>query len=188
VARSASTAGGARSVATGVGASRRDPEPAEPLDLHLVEPEFSDRRPYGSRRWLAAFGVVIVVATAAIAGQRHHRATSPSGLPLTPNQWVDQWTAASLDSPSRVCRQLFAPALAAAFRADTGRSCVTYLASLSNSSFRIRHVLQDGPTAAVEAQQLGHSRMWGYFTLILSQVRGGWQAVDLVPGGSVRPR
>ena len=87
-----------------------------------------------------------------------------------------------------MCQQLFAPALAAAFKADTGRSCLTYYGSLTNSSFRIRHVLQDGPTAAVEAQQLGHGRKWGYFTLILSHVHGGWQAVDVVPGGSVRPR
>ena len=87
-----------------------------------------------------------------------------------------------------MCHQLFAPALAAAFKADTGRSCLTYYGSFSNSSFRIRHVLQDGPTAAVEAQQLGHGRRWGYFTLILSHVHGGWQAVDVVPGGSVRPR
>ena len=120
---------------------------------------------------------------AAIADHRHHRSTSPASLPSTPGQWVEQWTAASLESPARVCQQLFAPALAAAFKADTGRSCLTYYGSLTNSSFRIRHVLQDGPTAAVEAQQLGHGRKWGYFTLILSHVHGGWQAVDVFPAG-----
>jgi hypothetical protein len=40
----------------------------------------------------------------------------------------------------------------------------------------------------VEAQQLGDGRKWGYITLILSHVHNGWQALDIVPGGSVRPR
>jgi hypothetical protein len=176
------------SVATGLGVGHRDPEPTEPLDPDLIEPELLAHRPTGSRRWLAVIGVAAVVVMAAIAGHRHHRSTSPAGLPSTPSRWVEQWTAASLDSPARVCQQLFAPALTATFKADTGRSCLTYYGSLTNSSFRIRHVLQDGPTAAVEAQQLGHGRRWGYFTLILSHVRSGWQAVDVVPGGSVRPR
>jgi len=175
-------------VATGVEADRRDPEPTEPLDADLIGPELLDQRPAGSRRWPAVFGVVALVVMAAIAGHRQHRSTSPAGLPSTPSQWVEQWTAASLDSPARVCQQLFAPALATAFKADTGRSCLSDYGSVTDSSFRIRHVLQDGPTAAVEAQQLGHGHRWGYFTLILSHVHGGWQAVDVVPGGSVRPR
>ena len=87
-----------------------------------------------------------------------------------------------------MCQHLFAPALATAFKADTGRTCLAYYSSVTSSSFRIRHVIQDGPTAAIEAQQLGHGRKWGYFTLIVSRVRSGWQAVDIVPGGSVRPR
>jgi hypothetical protein len=101
---------------------------------------------------------------------------------------VQQWTAASLENPARACEQLFAPALAAAFKADTGQSCLAYYRSVSNSSFRIRHVLEDGPTATVEAQQLGHGRRWGYFTIVLSHLHGGWYAVDIAPGGSVRPR
>jgi hypothetical protein len=174
-------------VAAGVAVGHGDPEPAELLDPDLSEAEPLDRGPAGSGRWLAVIGVVAVVVMAAIADNRHH-STSPATLPSTPSQWVEQWTAASLESPARVCQQLFAPALAVAFKADTGRSCLTYYGSLTNNSFRIRHVLRDGPTAAVEAQQLGHGRRWGYFTLILSHVHGGWQAVDVVPGGSVRPR
>jgi hypothetical protein len=175
-------------VATGVGVSHRDPESTEPLDPGLIEPELLDRRLAGSRRWLAVMGVAAVVVMAAIAGQRHHPSTSPSGLPSTPSQWVEQWTTASLDSPARVCQQLFAPRLAAAFKSDTARSCLTYYGSLTSSSFRIRHVIQEGHTAAVEVQHLGDRRKWGHFTLILSHVHGGWQAVDVVPGGSVRPR
>ena len=175
-------------IATGAGLCREDAEPSELLDPDLSEAELLDRGPAGSGRWLAVIGVVAVVMMAAIADHRHNPSPSPATLPLTPSQWVEQWTAASLESPPRLCHQLFAPALAVAFKADTGRSCLSYYASLTNSSFRIRHVLQDGPTAAVEAQQLGHGRRWGYFTLILSRVHGGWQAVDVVPGGSIRPR
>ena len=92
------------SVATGVGVGHRDPEPTEQLDPDLIEPELLDHRPAGSRRWLAVIGVVAAVVMAAIASHPHHRSTSPAGLPSTPSQWVEQWTAASLDSPSRVCR------------------------------------------------------------------------------------
>jgi hypothetical protein len=49
-------------------------------------------------------------------------------------------------------------------------------------------VLVDGPSAVVEAQEVGTGRKWGYFTMLLSHVGGGWQAVDVVPGGSVRTR
>jgi len=175
-------------VATGVGLGRGDPEPAEPLDPDLSGGELLDRRPAGSGRWLVVIGVVAVVVIAAIADHRHSGSTSPTSLPLTPSQWVEQWTAASLKSPARVYHQLFAPALAVAFKADRSRFCLTYYGSLTNSSFRIRDVLQDGPTAAVEAQQLGHSRKWGYSTLILSHEHDGWRAVDIVPGGSLRPR
>jgi hypothetical protein len=72
-----------------------------------------------------------------------------------------------------------------AFKGDTRRSCTSYYTSVRSTSFRIRHVLQDGPTAAVEAQDLGAGRKLGYFTMLLSHIRG-WQAVDVVPGGPVR--
>jgi hypothetical protein len=124
-----------------------------------------------------------------LAGQQH-TAPAPAGARLahTPQQWVAQWTAAALQSPSEVCDRLYAPALARAFKGDTGHSCARYYTSVKSSSFRIRHVLQDGPAAAVEAQEVGTGRKWGYFTMLLSHVHGGWQAVDVVPGGSVRAR
>jgi hypothetical protein len=49
-------------------------------------------------------------------------------------------------------------------------------------------VIQDGGTATVEAQQVAVGRTRGYFTVVLSRLHGGWQAVDIVPGGPVRPR
>jgi hypothetical protein len=55
------------------------------------------------------------------SGDGELKSTPIAALPPSPRQWVNQWTAASLDNPARVCQQLFAPALAAAFEADTGR-------------------------------------------------------------------
>jgi hypothetical protein len=178
--------------------SRWRPQPAAPMHqaptpdlagVELAEPaplELQAKR-RGSRL-LIAVGAVLVLA--AITGQQHARrpASTVALLPATPRQWVDQWSGAALEDPGRVCGQLFAPQLARAFKTDTGRSCSWYFSSVKSVSFRIRHVLQDGGTAAVEAQELGAGRRWGYFTMLLSHVAGGWQAVDVVPGGSVRPR
>ncbi|MGH2894061.1 MAG: hypothetical protein ACRDPM_12465 [Solirubrobacteraceae bacterium] len=136
---------------------------------------------------VAVITAMVVIAAMVVGGRGAGRAKG-AALPATPRRWVEQWTVASLDSPGRVCGQLFASALAGAFSADTGRSCLSYYSDVTSRSFRIRHVLQDGPTAAVEAQQVGEGRKWGYFTMVLSHVHGGWQAVDIVPGGSVRPR
>lgn len=173
---------------TGAVTGRRDPEPEELLDPDPVEAAILERPAAGPRRACALTGLAVVIVIAAIAAHQHHGSTLAASLPSTASQWLAQWTAASLENPARVCQRLFAPALAAALRADTGRSCLTYSSSMTRRPFRIRHVLQDGPTAVVEAQRLGDRRRSGYFTLVLSHVRDGWQAVDIVPGASVRPR
>ena len=137
----------------------------------------------------ALMAIITIGAVAVIAGQQHSEpAPAVPRLPSTPGQWVSQWTAATLQSPAEVCDHLYAPALSRAFKGDTGHSCTWSYATVKSTSFRIRHVLEDGPTAAVEAQELGAGRKWGYFTVLLSHVRAGWQAVDVVPGGSVRAR
>jgi hypothetical protein len=130
---------------------------------------------------LAAIGAVI---------RPYHAVPASTGklLPGTPRQWVDEWTAASVESPARVCSQLFAPALARAFKTDTGHSCIAYYGRVTSVSFRVRRVLQAGPAAAVEAREVGAKPNWGYFTVLLSHLRGGWQAVDIVPGGPIHPR
>jgi hypothetical protein len=120
---------------------------SEQHDLEL--PRASHRTPR------ALIAVATVVAIAVIAGQQH--TSSPPAvprLPSTPQQWVSQWTAATLQSPAEVCDHLYAPALSRAFEGDTGHSCPSYYTSVKS----------------------------------ISEVRGGWQAVDVVPGGSVRAR
>jgi hypothetical protein len=175
-------------VAAGVAPRSWNPETAEQLDPDPPESHLPDSPAPAPRRSRTLIGIAVLVAVAAIASHQGGKSAASSGLPSTPRQWVDQWTAASLENPARVCQHLFAPALAAAFKPDSGRTCQANYSQLTSSSFHIRHILQDGPTAAVEAQQLGHGRRWGYFTLILSHVHDGWQAIDIVPGGSVRPR
>ena len=145
--------------------------------------------PLPSRRsWIVIATLAAIVVGAVIASQHEARQARGALLPSTPSQWVEQFTAASLDNPGRVCRQLFAPALAAVFKADTGRSCVSYYSDVNAKSFRIRHVLVDGNGAAVEVREVGIRPNWGYVTMLLSHLKRGWQAVDIVPGGPVRPR
>jgi hypothetical protein len=157
-------------------------------EREVDELEVLDRPLARRRRLWALIAVVVVVAVGVFASQRYLRQTAGTPLPSTAQQWVEQWTAASIDNPSRVCRQLFAPALAAVFKADTGRSCLDYYNDVNAKSFRIRHILVDGNAAAVEVREVGLRPNWGYVTMLLSHVEQGWQAVDIVPGGPVRPR
>jgi hypothetical protein len=154
----------------------------------LDQLEALDRPSVRRRPWWALIAVVVVAAVAVIASRQHDGGSVGTSLPSTPQQWVEQWTAASVDNPGRVCRQLFAPALAAVFKVDTGRSCLDYYNDVNAKSFRIRHVLVDGNAAAIEVREVGLRPSWGYVTIILSRVEQGWQAVDIVPGGPVRPR
>jgi hypothetical protein len=160
----------------------------QPDDL-LSEQDDLDPPRGSHRKPRALIALATIVAVAVIAG-RQHTASAPAvpRLPSTPQQWVSRWTAVTLHSPAEICDHLYAPALSRAFKGDTGRSCASYYASARSTPFRIRHVLEDGPTAAVEAQEVGAGAKSGYFTMLLSHARGGWHAVDVVPGGSVRPR
>lgn len=168
--------------------------PTEPEDEDLLtrqpdEQHNLDLPRANQRKSRAVIAITTIVAIAIIAGQQHSAASpAASRLPSTPQQWVSQWTAATLQSPAQVCDHLYAPALSRAFKGDTGHNCTWYYTSVKSTSFRIRHVLVDGPSAAIEAQEVGAGRKWGYFTMLLSHVNTGWQAVDVVPGGSVRAR
>ena len=127
--------------------------------------------------------IAALVLVAVIAGQqRAGSAPAATVLPATPHAWVDRWMAASVDNRERVCKQLVSPALAAAFRADTGHSCTSYDRSIHTIPLHIERILQDGPTATVEAHRVGAPSKSGYLTIVLSHIRSGWQAVDIVPG------
>src|SRR5665213_1788945 len=130
-----------------------NPLPSEHHDFDLARA--------GQRKPRSLIAVATIVAIAFIAGEQHSTpAPATARLPSTPQQWVSQWTAATLQSPADVCDHLYAPALARAYKGDTGHSCAGYYTTVKSISFRIRHVLEDGPTAAVEAQQVGAGRKW----------------------------
>lgn len=161
------------------------PQPDELLDARRG----LDLRSTSWRKPRALIALATIAVVAVIAGQQRSLPSSAAAhLSLTPRQWVDQWTAAALQSPAVVCNHLYAPTLTHAFSGDTGHSCTWYYASVRSTSFRIRHVLQDGAGAAVEAEAVGARRRSGNFTMLLSHIDGGWQAVDVVPGGPVPAR
>jgi hypothetical protein len=132
--------------------------------------------------WLLAAIATAVALTLALT----ERGGASTSLPATPRQWVNAWAAAAVDDPGRICHTLYAPALAAVYKPDTGKTCMAYFSNTSSPSFRIRHVLVDGDAAAVEARETGQRPHWGYFTMLLSHVDGGWKAIDIVPGGPAR--
>jgi hypothetical protein len=142
-------------------------------------------RPWRSITVLVSGALVMLAIVVAIRHATTTRAAS-AVLPATPVAWVQQFAASALDKPTDVCRRLFASALAAAFKGDTGKSCLAYYSQVESRSYR--HTLQDGSSGAVEAQQLGDGRTFGYFTILLTRLQAGWQAIDIVPGGSMRPR
>ena len=91
------------------------------------EPELDDHREEAAgelvleersdapRRSRMPIAIAVLVLVAVIAGQQRARsAPAANALPATPHAWVDSWTAASVDNPDHVCKQLFSPALAAA--------------------------------------------------------------------------
>ena len=142
-----------------------------------------EERGAAPRRSRMPIAIAALVFVAVIAGQQRARsAPAANALPATPHAWVDSWTAASVDNPERVCQQLVSPALAVALRTDTGHSCTSYYHPIRTTPLHIERILQDGPTATVEAQGVGGPSKSGYLTIVLSHIRSGWQAVDIVAG------
>ena len=58
----------------------------------------------------------------------------------------------------------------------------------TSRSFRIRTCYRTVRPPSSKRNGSADGRRSGYFTLVLSHVRDGWQAIDIVPGASVRPR
>jgi hypothetical protein len=132
---------------------------------------------------LLALGVSIGVAClAGVWWLSPGRAAAPQ-LPATPRAWLDGYEAAAIDDPSRVCAELFAPALARAYGSAVHGTCDSYFARITSFSVIVRRVLRDGGTAVLELHQTVQPHDW---SVVLSQRPRGWQAVDLLPGDPVR--
>ena len=147
--------------------------------------ERRQRRNRIHRAWLL-IPIAVFAITVGLALALTRSTGSRAQLPATPREWVNAWAAAAVDNPGRVCHTLYSPALAAVYTPATGRTCLAYFANTNSTSFRIRRVLVDGNAASVEARQTGQRPHWGYFTMLLSHVADGWQAIDLVPGAPIR--
>ena len=155
-----------------------------------IVPARSSTRPRRSPTRLSWRGAIAVVATATTlaAGATAALEALTSGpaqprLPASPRAWLDAYEAAAIDNPSRVCSQLFAPQLAAAYGRAMRGSCTSYFARITSFSVAVRRVLQTGGTAVLELRQAVLPRDWA---VVLSRRAGGWQAVDLLPGNLVR--
>ena len=104
-------------------------------------------------------------------------------MPATPGAWLDGYEAAALADPSRVCSELFAPALARGYGSAVRGTCDAYFARITSFSVVVRRVLRDGGTAVLELHQTVQPHD---SSVVLSRRPGGWQAVDLPPGDPVR--
>lgn len=137
-----------------------------------------------SRRRLALRSLALVVVGALLFFAGHQ--LIPRGdraLPNTPRQWFDAYEAAVVDDPARVCSELFAPELAAAYAATAHTTCNRRFGRITSTSVQVRRILEDGPTAVVEVRQRMERDAWG---VVLDHRAGGWQAVDVVPGTPLR--
>jgi hypothetical protein len=139
-----------------------------------------------SRRRRTRVKVLLMLAVGA-SSLGAHELLGGSGsnrwLPATPRQWVDAYEAAAIDSPHRVCKELFSPQLAAAYAANAHATCTKYFARIRSSSLHVRRILEDGGTAVVELHQTIESSDWD---AVLARRGAGWRAVDLVPGRPLR--
>jgi hypothetical protein len=159
------------------------PEPRPPQPGRAAMPPADGRAP--RRRW--PWWLPAVAATAAIGCLALTGWFSPgpvrSMLPASPRAWLDAYEAAAIDNPSRVCSQLFAPALAEAYATAMHGSCTRYFEQITSYSVAVRRVLEDRGTAVLELRQTVRPRDWA---VVLSRGPAGWRAVDLLPGALVR--
>jgi hypothetical protein len=136
-------------------------------------------------RWVLALAVASVagyLATSWAVGELSAGSALPR-LPATPRAWLDAYEAAAIDSPGRVCSELFAPQLAQAYANAVHGGCESYFGQITSFSVAVRRVLQDGGTAVLELRQTVRPRDWA---VVLDRRRNGWQAVDLLTGNLAR--
>ena len=165
------------------------PHPSrQPPDRDQPQPRPPDPRPQSPttiRR--ATRPLVLLAATAVSLAAIHttlaHRAQPVVVLPATPRAWLDAYDAAAAENPARVCSQLFAPPLAAAYARDAHRSCRRFFAHVTVAPVRVSRVLRAGNTAVLELRLVIRHQAWA---VVLDHRPGGWQAVDVMDGRLIR--
>jgi hypothetical protein len=135
-------------------------------------------------RWLLALAAAAGAYLAtSLAVAEFAAAPAQSRLPVSPRAWLDAYEAAAVDSPARVCSELFAPQLARAYAKAVHSSCRSYFRRITSFSVVVRRVLEEDGTAVLELGQTVRPRDWA---VVLNRRRGGWQAVDLLAGDLAR--
>jgi len=123
----------------------------------------------------------LAAAVAAATGGAAVLVPSGSGsgvqLPSTPMAWLDQYEAAAVDNPARVCTVLFSSQLARSYARLARGNCSRLFGRVTSSTVRVRRVMREGPTVSVELYQPIDRTRWA---VVLTRRAGGWQAVDLL--------
>ena len=144
-------------------------------------------RPAKALSWRHAVALLVAAAAIAVGGVAAAGGLAPGPaqlrLPASPRAWLDAYEAAAIDNPSRVCSELFAPALAETYATAMHGSCTRYFEQITSFSVVVRRVLEDRGTAVLELRQSVRPRDWA---VVISRGPAGWQAVDLLPGDLVR--
>jgi len=153
------------------------------LDEHVLAQTSVTR----ARLRVGKLALIVVVVAAVIAFRQLAESSSSAplpqaSLPSTPRQWVDQFATSILQSPRDVCGRLFARQLSAAY-STRGTNCVTFLTHARSTPFGVLRILEDGATAVLELRQ---ALQGGYWEVALNRDNGGWRAVDVVGGTTLR--
>ena len=177
-------------------ASRENAAPGRPRVAAAAKDELAardaDGRPRGTRsrqrrvgRWIVGLAVAMIAGYLAVNWSVSELSPGLAlpRLPATPRAWLDAYEAAAVDNPGRVCSELFAPALAAAYARAVHGSCADYFRRMTSFSVVVRRVLSAGDTAVLELRQTVRPRDWA---VVLDRRRNGWQAVDLLTGNLAR--
>jgi hypothetical protein len=111
------------------------------------------------------------------------RGSSAPVLPATPRAWLDAYDAAAVDSPARVCSQLFSAELAGVYARAAHGSCERYFSNVYSRSLKILGVSRAGATAILDLRETAGHVEWA---VVLDRGSSGWRAVALFGGHLLR--
>jgi hypothetical protein len=136
--------------------------------------------PRGNRRGRLFLAVLAVAAvTAAVSATTRRASPTPLVADLTtPRAWFDDYLAAAVDDPARVCHVLLAPELAASYRHTTAGSCMRYFGDVQDSGVRIQRIVHSSGTAVIELRQ-SHPPVYRW-SVVLGRHGAGWRAVAVI--------
>ena len=136
------------------------------------------------RMWAIAGLFVVVLALACVGVLfRSVGGSTTRVLPATPRAWLDAYDAAAVDSPARVCSQLFSAELAGVYARAAHGSCERYFSNVYSRSLKILGVSRAGATAVLDLRETAGHVEWA---VVLDRGSSGWRAVALFGGHLLR--